>query len=64
MHLLLHRLEFLDVGLWFFDWHVAGTIWYTHNHGCHTLRGVDALAILKLHFAALGAEGHVLCALI
>ena len=64
MHLLLHRLEFLDVGLRFFDRHIACTVGNTHYHGCHTLRGVDALPVLKLHLAALGAEGHVLSAFI
>ena len=64
MHLLLHRLKFLNVGLWFFDWHVTGAIGNTHYHGCHALRLIDALTILKLHFAAFGAEGHVLSAFI
>ena len=64
MHLLLHCLEFLDVGLWLFDRHIAGAVGNTHYHGRHTLRGVDSLSILKLHFAALGAESHVLSALI
>ena len=64
MHLLLHRLKFLDVGLGFFYRHVTGTIGDTHYHGCHTLRGVDHLTILKLHFTTFGAEGHVLSAFI
>ena len=64
MHLLLHGLEFLDVGLWFFDRHITGTVRDTHYHGRHTLRGVDTLPILKLHFTTFGAEGHVLSAFI